>query len=185
MPLADPLAIVVPPVGKMPHWRGKKLWRAYLGGPGGTSSAFLTSPNEDAELWKPKFVVIRLDIQVTVANFAKDYDTSLALAWTVMLPKDVTDLEEEISDTIRDLLVMQQVQAQRPSYVAATQAQNEDVAARAERDMALKDLTKLQVVACGLVDSLPEVNFFPQVYGLQSSIKSRSSSIIPRGAMPR
>ena len=27
-----------------------------------------------------------------------------------MLPKDVTDLEEESSDAIRDLLVMQQVQ---------------------------------------------------------------------------
>ena len=40
----------------------------------------------------------------------KDHDTSLALAWVVMLLKDVADLAKEGSKEFRDLLVMQQLQ---------------------------------------------------------------------------
>ena len=41
-----------------------------------------------------------------MADFAKDHDTSLALAPAIMLPKDVVDLAEEGLEEIRDLLVM-------------------------------------------------------------------------------
>ena len=38
---------------------------------------------------------------------------------------------------------------------------------------------------CPKFDSLPDMNFFLQVYGSQSSIKSQSLSIVPRGSVPR
>ncbi|GFY97709.1 hypothetical protein Acr_12g0002500 [Actinidia rufa] len=60
--------------------------------------------------FKEDFSITKLDKQVTVADFAKDYDTSLALKQVVMLSKDFADLVEEGSEDIRDLLVMQQVQ---------------------------------------------------------------------------
>ncbi|GFS41351.1 hypothetical protein Acr_00g0073870 [Actinidia rufa] len=65
------------------------------------------NPITDAELWKPEFSTVELSKQVTVVDTSKDHDTILALARVVMLPKDLTDLAEEISDTIWDLLVMQ------------------------------------------------------------------------------
>ena len=55
--------------------------------------------------------VADLGKQVTIVGITKDHDTSLALAWDVMLPKDVVDLlAEEGSKETQDLLVMQQVQ---------------------------------------------------------------------------
>ena len=45
-----------------------------------------------------------------VPNSSKNHDTSMALACVVLLPNDVTSLHEEFSKTIRDLLVIQQVQ---------------------------------------------------------------------------
>ena len=45
-----------------------------------------------AKLWRPKFFVVELDKQVTKSNSSKDYDTILALAQAVMLPKDVANL---------------------------------------------------------------------------------------------
>ena len=45
---------------------------------------------------------------MTAAESTKDHDTSLALARSVMLPKDVVDLAEEVSEEIWDLIVMQQ-----------------------------------------------------------------------------
>ncbi|GFY88892.1 hypothetical protein Acr_06g0008320 [Actinidia rufa] len=46
---------------------------------------------------------------VTMANFTKDYNTGLVLSQVVLLLKDITDLVEEDSKEIRDMLVMQQV----------------------------------------------------------------------------
>ncbi|GFZ12790.1 hypothetical protein Acr_23g0011750 [Actinidia rufa] len=156
----------------------------------GTSFALLPSSDADVGLWKPKFPTVELDRQIIVADSAKDRDTSLALARAIMLPKDITNLVEESSNAIRDLLVMQQVQFNLKrakkrmnslesklnkvklalsttdqlklnlvavehtwdaNYLAATQAQNEVVAARAERDKALKDLAELEVMAYGPV----------------------------------
>ena len=45
-----------------------------------------------------------------MADSTQDCDTSIALALVVLLPNDVTALTKETLDTIRDLLVMQQVQ---------------------------------------------------------------------------
>ena len=45
-----------------------------------------------------------------MVNTSKDHDTSLALAWAIMLPNDVVDLTAEGSKETQDLLVMQQVQ---------------------------------------------------------------------------
>ena len=45
-----------------------------------------------------------------MVNIAQDHDTNLALAWAVLLQKDVANLSEERSDAIKDLLAMQQVQ---------------------------------------------------------------------------
>ncbi|GFY99167.1 hypothetical protein Acr_13g0005680 [Actinidia rufa] len=55
----------------------------------GTSSADLPSLSVHAELWKPEFSTVKL----------------------IMLPNDVANLVEESSEEIRNLLVMQQVQA--------------------------------------------------------------------------
>ncbi|GFS32290.1 hypothetical protein Acr_00g0021780 [Actinidia rufa] len=46
---------------------------------GETSSAFLPFSNVHAELWKPIFSIVELGKEVTVADFVKDHDTSLAL----------------------------------------------------------------------------------------------------------
>ncbi|GFY91072.1 hypothetical protein Acr_07g0012680 [Actinidia rufa] len=48
--------------------------------------------------------------QVTVANSARDHDTSVAFVRAVMLPNDVVALFEETSNMMRSLLVMQHVQ---------------------------------------------------------------------------
>ena len=77
---------------------------------GETSSAFLQSSDANAELLKSEFSTTELGKQVTVVDFDKDQNTSLALEWVVMLPRDVSELGEESSEAIRDLLVMQQVQ---------------------------------------------------------------------------
>ena len=74
------------------------------------SSTYLPSLSLNAELWKPEFSIIELNKQLIVTNFAKDNDTILALAQAIMLSKDVSDLAEENSEEIRDLLVIQQVQ---------------------------------------------------------------------------
>ena len=74
------------------------------------SLAFLPFSSENAELWKPEFSMVELGKQVMVAGSTKDHDTSLALARTIILPKDVANLAEEKSKEIRDLLVMQHVQ---------------------------------------------------------------------------
>ena len=42
-----------------------------------------------------------------MADSTKDHNTSLALAWAVMLPNDVAYLALEGLEEIRDLLVMQ------------------------------------------------------------------------------
>ncbi|GFS33848.1 hypothetical protein Acr_00g0030830 [Actinidia rufa] len=83
---------------------------------GGTSSAYFPSSSVNAELCKPEFsrseLVSRFSRakQVTMADSAKNHETSLALARAVMLPKDVANLAEEDSEEIRDLLMIQQVQ---------------------------------------------------------------------------
>ncbi|GFY90859.1 hypothetical protein Acr_07g0010550 [Actinidia rufa] len=74
-----------------------------------TSLTLHPSSSANAKLWKPEFSIVDLGKEVTVADFAKDCDTILALAWAIMLPKDVADLEDDGFDTIKDLLVMQQV----------------------------------------------------------------------------
>ena len=77
---------------------------------GETSLAFLPSSCANAELWKPKFSACELSIQVTMEDYTKDHDTSMAIARIIMLLNDVTDLAKENLKTIRGLLVMQQVQ---------------------------------------------------------------------------
>ncbi|GFY81021.1 hypothetical protein Acr_01g0008300 [Actinidia rufa] len=102
---------------------------------GETSSAFLPSSSDHAELLKPEFFTTELIKQVTVANFTKDHDTSLALTHTIMLQKDVTNLAEEGSKEIRDLLVMQQVQKQaKLDSEAAEKAKLDLVATIQKRD---------------------------------------------------
>ena len=44
-----------------------------------------------------------------MVNSTKDRDTSMALVRAILLPNDVVALIEKTSDTIGDLLVMQQV----------------------------------------------------------------------------
>ena len=44
-----------------------------------TTSTFLPSSNANAKLWKPEFSACVLGRQVTVADSAKDHDTSMAL----------------------------------------------------------------------------------------------------------
>ncbi|GFS42018.1 hypothetical protein Acr_00g0077720 [Actinidia rufa] len=68
-----------------------------------------------------------------------------------MLPKDVANLVEEGLKEIRDLMVMQQVQAWDANYAAATQAQNKAATTGAQRDKAFHDLAELQAVACSPV----------------------------------
>ena len=41
-----------------------------------------------------------------MANSTKDYDTSLALAHAILLPKDIANLAEEGLKEIPDILVM-------------------------------------------------------------------------------
>ena len=48
---------------------------------------------------------------MTVADSAKDHDTSMALARAIMFPNDVATFSEEDTGTMRSLLVMQHVQA--------------------------------------------------------------------------
>ncbi|GFY96866.1 hypothetical protein Acr_11g0011720 [Actinidia rufa] len=72
---------------------------------GKASSAFTLSSVEHAKLWKPEFFIAELKKQVTMADSAKDHDTSLALAWAVMLQNDVTDIATEGSEEIHDLLL--------------------------------------------------------------------------------
>ena len=74
------------------------------------SSFSSLSPVKQAKLWKLEFLFIELGKQVTVVDTAKDHDTSLALAWVVMLSNDIADLAIEGSNETHDLLVMQQVQ---------------------------------------------------------------------------
>ena len=52
-----------------------------------------------------------------MADSSQDHDTSVALARSILLPNDVGTLNEEASDVIGDLLVMQQVQARVVSSV--------------------------------------------------------------------
>ncbi|GFY81580.1 hypothetical protein Acr_01g0013890 [Actinidia rufa] len=59
---------------------------------------------------EPEFSTIEFGKQVTIADSTKDHNTSLAFARAVMLPKDVADLVGEVSEEIRDLIVMQQIQ---------------------------------------------------------------------------
>ncbi|GFY81042.1 hypothetical protein Acr_01g0008510 [Actinidia rufa] len=65
---------------------------------------------QDPQLAPSPVLSLTTPNEVIVANFAKDHNTSLALAQAVMLPNDVTDLAAEGSEEIHDLLVMQQVQ---------------------------------------------------------------------------
>ena len=58
-------------------------------------------------MWKPDFSIAELGKQVTMVDSAKDHDTSLALAWMVILPNDVADPAVEGSKEICDLLIMQ------------------------------------------------------------------------------
>ena len=85
---------------------------------GETSLAFLPSSGANPKLWKPEFFASKLGKQVTVADSTKDHDTSLAPARAVTLPNDVAPLVEESSETIKDLLVMQQVQVSILTSVA-------------------------------------------------------------------
>ena len=73
---------------------------------GEMSSTFLPSLGANVELWKPKFFICELSRQVTMADSAKDHDTSMALVRAIMLLKDVASLIEENSETIRGLVVM-------------------------------------------------------------------------------
>ena len=77
--------------------------------------AFLLSLSVHAELQRPKFSIVELDKQVTMANSTKDPDTSLALAQEIMLLNNVADFTTEGSEEIRDLFVMQQVQVRIPA----------------------------------------------------------------------
>ena len=43
-------------------------------------------------------------------DYTKDHDTSMALAWALMLPNDVATFAKENLETIRVLLVMQHIQ---------------------------------------------------------------------------
>ncbi|GFZ03471.1 hypothetical protein Acr_16g0000950 [Actinidia rufa] len=139
---------------------------------GEMSSALLPSSSAQAKLWKLEFSTSELGKQVTVADSARDHDTSLALAQAVMLSKDVVDLAEDGSKEIRDLLVMQQVRppernlgvddgavrrdqeveeedklsGERCSYAA--EARGEVVAIQEQLDKALGQLKK---AACGPV----------------------------------
>ncbi|GFZ06277.1 hypothetical protein Acr_18g0004470 [Actinidia rufa] len=63
-----------------------------------------------AKLWKPEFFICELDRQVTVTDYARDLDTSLAHVHAVMLPSDSATLADEPWDLMRNLLVMQHVQ---------------------------------------------------------------------------
>ena len=76
---------------------------------GEMSSAFLPSLGANAELWKLEFFAFELDKKVTLVDSFKDHDTNLALALAIMLSNDVIAFAEENSETIKGLLVMQQV----------------------------------------------------------------------------
>ncbi|GFZ18289.1 hypothetical protein Acr_27g0000280 [Actinidia rufa] len=66
----------------------------------------------------PEFSTVELGKQVTVDDSTKIHDISLALALEIILPKGVTDLVEQGSKKIREVLVMQQVQSlQRASTI--------------------------------------------------------------------
>ena len=47
---------------------------------------------------------------MTVVDFAKDHDTSVALVWAVMLSNEIATLSEEDTEMMRSMLVMQHVQ---------------------------------------------------------------------------
>ncbi|GFS40393.1 hypothetical protein Acr_00g0068280 [Actinidia rufa] len=135
----------------------------------GMSSAYLPSSSVDTELWKPEFFIVKLDKQVTAADFAKDYDTNLAVARAVTMPKDVVDLTEEGLEEIRDLLMIQQ--RSRPNWTlrpvirpslsslllcerdannaAVTEAQGEVAAIEEKLDKALGKLGELENIVCG------------------------------------
>ncbi|GFZ14449.1 hypothetical protein Acr_24g0006390 [Actinidia rufa] len=98
-------------------------------------------------------------------------DSNAGLKIEVMLPKDIVDLAKEGYKEIKDLMVMQQVQAKLAlattdqlkadlatvehardaSYTITTLAQNEAAVAGAQKDKALQDLAELQAVAYGPV----------------------------------
>ncbi|GFZ12041.1 hypothetical protein Acr_23g0004260 [Actinidia rufa] len=85
---------------------------------GGTAQETLikigeTSSTAAVELWKPEFSAFELDKQVMVADSAQDHNTSMAFARAVMLPNNVAALFEEDTETMRSLLVMQNVQQKR------------------------------------------------------------------------
>ena len=52
-----------------------------------------------------------------MADSTKDHDTSMALTWVVMLLNDFVALSKKNSETIRGLLMMQQVQVSIMSSV--------------------------------------------------------------------
>ncbi|GFZ18940.1 hypothetical protein Acr_27g0006790 [Actinidia rufa] len=56
-------------------------------------------------IWKPEFSACKLGRQVTLANSAKDHDTSMALVRDVLLPNDVPALNKESLKTIQRAIV--------------------------------------------------------------------------------
>ncbi|GFY99361.1 hypothetical protein Acr_13g0007620 [Actinidia rufa] len=80
----------------------------------------------------------------TVADSAKNHDTSLALARAVMLSKDVANLVKEGSEEIRDLIVMQQVQSlQRASATLKRMEQSAEIKKSKKKIISLEKQARL------------------------------------------
>ncbi|GFY88744.1 hypothetical protein Acr_06g0006840 [Actinidia rufa] len=102
-----------------------------------------TSLGMHAELWRPEFSIAELDKQVTVADSAKDHDTSLALEQSLQRATAISDRMKQQSTELK------KSKKKRPETpaITTTHAQNEVAAAGAQRDKALQDFTELQEVA--------------------------------------
>ena len=128
---ADPPTIIAPPISQVPpqivdlivglveanlgpsdplflgKQKGKEPTGAHLGVSGGKRGRRAQCNSWALEV--PKFSAGELDKQVTVADSTQDRETSMALAYAVLLLNDVIALTKETINTIGDFLVIQQV----------------------------------------------------------------------------
>ncbi|GFZ13236.1 hypothetical protein Acr_23g0016210 [Actinidia rufa] len=100
--------------------------------------------SNDLALALPQPVELRK--QVTMADSAKDHDTSLTLAQAVMLPNDIADLAMKGSKEIQDLLIMQQVQKEF-AISKSIKEQSSELKKSKKKISSLKKQTKLDSVA--------------------------------------